>query len=233
MPTKPDYYAVLDVSKTASTDEIKRAFMKISMQCHPDRVKNRADLTPAQKEEASAKFQIAREAHEVLTDATKRAAYDRGGHAALSGVKTGVPTTAPRGSYKDAVGTDTTVRGRDASEDDGSFFRKRSGGDSSSSGSSRRDDGDGETAEQRRARAAEERRRNRETQKGGATATTPSSTADDIADAADRLKDATDAGVTLPLDVLRRFRENLQDLMREVDAAMDRARRNNNSNPRP
>jgi molecular chaperone DnaJ len=72
---KQDYYAALGVSKTASADEIKRAFRKLAMQCHPDR-------NPGDKE-AEHKFKELNEAYDVLKDEQKRAAYDRFGHAAF------------------------------------------------------------------------------------------------------------------------------------------------------
>ena len=72
---KQDYYAALGVSKTASADEIKRAFRKLAMQYHPDR-------NPGDKE-AEHKFKELNEAYDVLKDEQKRAAYDRFGHAAF------------------------------------------------------------------------------------------------------------------------------------------------------
>ena len=69
------YYEVLSVERTASDAEIKAAFRKQAMQCHPDR-------NPADKE-AEHKFKEVNEAYEVLKDADKRAAYDRFGHAAF------------------------------------------------------------------------------------------------------------------------------------------------------
>lgn len=74
--TERDYYEVLEVSKTASGDEIKRAFRKLAMQYHPDR-------NPGNKE-AEAKFKEINEAYEVLKDEQKRAAYDRYGHQAFA-----------------------------------------------------------------------------------------------------------------------------------------------------
>ena len=74
--TKRDYYEILGVSKTASADEIKKAYRKVAMQFHPDR-------NPGDKE-AEEKFKEAAEAYEVLSDADKRAKYDRYGHAAFS-----------------------------------------------------------------------------------------------------------------------------------------------------
>jgi len=75
MTEKRDYYDILEVSKTATDDEIKKAYRKKAMQYHPDR-------NPGNKE-AEAKFKEAAEAYEVLKDSNKRAAYDRYGHAAF------------------------------------------------------------------------------------------------------------------------------------------------------
>ena len=76
MSDKRDYYEVLSVSKTATPDEIKRAYRKLAMQYHPDRNKD---------EEAAARFKEINEAYEVLHDVEKRQLYDRYGHAGLRG----------------------------------------------------------------------------------------------------------------------------------------------------
>ena len=79
--TKRDYYEILGVSKTASAEEIKKAYRKVAMQYHPDR-------NPGDKE-AEDKFKEAAEAYEVLNDADKRAQYDRFGHNAFGGGRGG------------------------------------------------------------------------------------------------------------------------------------------------
>jgi molecular chaperone DnaJ len=79
--SKRDYYEILGVSKSASADEIKKAYRKVAMQYHPDR-------NPGDKA-AEEKFKEAAEAYEVLSDADKRAQYDRFGHAGISGAGRG------------------------------------------------------------------------------------------------------------------------------------------------
>lgn len=74
---KRDYYEILGVAKSATADEIKKAYRKVAMQFHPDR-------NPGNKE-AEEKFKEAAEAYEVLSDADKKAQYDRYGHAGVSG----------------------------------------------------------------------------------------------------------------------------------------------------
>ena len=69
---KRDFYEVLGVEKTASADEIKKAYRKAAMKYHPDR-------NPGDKE-AEAKFKEAGEAYEVLSDDDKRSRYDQFGH---------------------------------------------------------------------------------------------------------------------------------------------------------
>jgi len=75
--TKRDYYEILSVSKSASADEIKKAYRKVAMQYHPDR-------NPGDKG-AEEKFKEAAEAYEILSDQDKRAQYDRFGHAGVAG----------------------------------------------------------------------------------------------------------------------------------------------------
>lgn len=76
MADKRDYYEVLGVSKNADEAELKKAYRRLAMKYHPDR--NEGDET------AEAKFKEAKEAHDVLSDAQKRAAYDQFGHAGVS-----------------------------------------------------------------------------------------------------------------------------------------------------
>ena len=74
--SKRDYYEILGVNKSASADEIKKAYRKVAMQHHPDR-------NPGDKS-AEDKFKEAAEAYEILSDTDKKAQYDRYGHAGVS-----------------------------------------------------------------------------------------------------------------------------------------------------
>ncbi|MCB9094988.1 MAG: molecular chaperone DnaJ [Halobacteriovoraceae bacterium] len=77
MSSKRDYYEVLGVSKTATKDEIKKAYRKLALKYHPDR--NSGD------KDAEAKFKEASEAAEVLLSEEKRKTYDQFGHSGLDG----------------------------------------------------------------------------------------------------------------------------------------------------
>ncbi len=75
MPTKKDYYEVLEVGRGASDAEIKKAYRKLAKQYHPD-------VNPGDKA-AEAKFKEINEAYEVLSDPQKRSRYDQFGHAGV------------------------------------------------------------------------------------------------------------------------------------------------------
>lgn len=74
MPKK-DYYDILGVNRSASPEDLKKAYRRLAMKYHPDR-------NPGSKE-AEEKFKEAKEAFEILSDTQKRAAYDRHGHAGI------------------------------------------------------------------------------------------------------------------------------------------------------
>lgn len=76
MTTKKDFYEVLGVSKTASTEEIKKAYRNLARKFHPD-VNKETD--------AHEKFKEINEAYQILSDSKKREAYDRFGHSAFEG----------------------------------------------------------------------------------------------------------------------------------------------------
>jgi molecular chaperone DnaJ len=76
--SKRDYYEVLGVARSATPEEIKKAYRRAAMDWHPDR-------NPHRTGEAEERFKELTEAYSVLIDAEKRAAYDRYGHAGLGG----------------------------------------------------------------------------------------------------------------------------------------------------
>lgn len=78
---KRDYYEVLGVDKSASADEIKKAYRKMAIKYHPD--KNPGD------KEAEEKFKEAAEAYDVLSNPEKKQRYDQFGHAGMSGTAAG------------------------------------------------------------------------------------------------------------------------------------------------
>ncbi len=94
---KQDYYDLLGVARSATPDELKKAYRKLAMKYHPD--KNAGD------KESEKKFKEISEAYEVLKDDQKRAAYDRMGHAAFDGSMGG------GGGYQQAGGFDFSASG--------------------------------------------------------------------------------------------------------------------------
>src|SRR5919201_124529 len=77
---KQDFYEVLGVARDCSEADIKKAYRKLAMECHPDR--NNGDKV------AEERFKLVTEAYEVLRDSEKRATYDRYGH---QGIRGGAP----------------------------------------------------------------------------------------------------------------------------------------------
>jgi molecular chaperone DnaJ len=91
---KIDYYEVLEVSRTATDTELKAAYRKMALKYHPDRNPDNAD--------AEERFKACSEAYQVLSDPNKRAAYDRFGHAGVSGAGAGGGFTgSPFGDAQD------------------------------------------------------------------------------------------------------------------------------------
>ena len=96
---KRDFYEVLGLSKTASDDEIKKAYRKMAMKHHPDR--NQGDAA----KEAEVKFKEIKEAYEMLSDPEKRSAYDQFGHAGVDpNMRGGGAGGAGFGGFGDSFG---------------------------------------------------------------------------------------------------------------------------------
>ncbi len=98
--SKRDYYEVLGIAKDASDQDITKAYRKLAMKHHPDR------NTDGDAKVSEEKFKEAKEAYEVLSDASKRAAYDRFGHAGLGQGAGGFGGGGPEGfgGFADAFG---------------------------------------------------------------------------------------------------------------------------------
>lgn len=112
--SKKDYYSVLGVERSASSQDIKAAYRKMALKYHPDRNPN--------NKEAEEKFKEAAEAYEVLSDADKRRAYDQFGHEGLGGA--GMGGHGPGGMNMD----DIFEHFGDIFGDLGSIFGQQGGG---------------------------------------------------------------------------------------------------------
>ncbi|PCJ32539.1 MAG: molecular chaperone DnaJ, partial [Gammaproteobacteria bacterium] len=93
---KQDYYETLDVSRTATAAELKKAYRRMAMKFHPDRNPDNAD--------AEAHFKEAKEAYEILSNAQKRAAYDQFGHAGVDQSAGGGHRGGGAGGFSDIFG---------------------------------------------------------------------------------------------------------------------------------
>lgn len=74
---KRDYYEVLDADRSASEDDLKKAYRKLALQWHPDK-------NPDNRAQAEERFKEIGEAYQILSDPERRAQYDRFGHAAFA-----------------------------------------------------------------------------------------------------------------------------------------------------
>ena len=260
MSQKPDLYAVLGVERNATEAQIKKAFMLVTMTCHPDSAPYKK-LDDAKKAEADEKFKYAKEAQAVLTDPVKRTAYDKFGHAGLDGMNNAKSGDGP--NWSEAMGP---VKKRTRSNEEVFEFFDRAAernGDSKPAVKTS-ENTSGMSEEDMRAAAREARRRGRgqsggdiplytrprdpepepeAQQKPAPVAETPppaqkpaaqsaekpatvfESVAGKMNEAASRLRDAAKADAPLPVEALENFRDNLQDLIGEVDQAIAKARR--------
>ncbi|MFN7114104.1 MAG: DnaJ domain-containing protein [Alphaproteobacteria bacterium] len=252
MSQKPDFYQVLGVERTAGEADIKKAFMRITMTCHPDSAPYKK-LNDEQKAEADVKFAYGKEAQTVLLDPVKRAAYDKFGHPGLDSIANG---QQPQQSWSDAMGP-VKKRVRTNEEVFDFFDRAAERNGTASKAETKTSDGPELSEEDMRRAAAEARRRNRgqsqpdigssayvapkpepkpEVKPAPAaqkpaekTTAKPTSIFEDVAEkvseAAGRLRGAASDDVTLPAEVLEKFRDNLQDFIGEVDNAIRQSRR--------
>ena len=123
MPKQKDYYEVLGVKRDATNDQIRSSYRKLARQFHPD-----VNKSP----DAAKQFAQVQEAYDVLSDAEKRKAYDRFGHA---GVGAGPPPGSAGGGWGGFAGTGrggratwTSSGGGMGAEDLGSIFEEIFGG---------------------------------------------------------------------------------------------------------
>src|SRR5438045_7136637 len=111
MAAQRDYYQLLGVAETATTDEIKKAFRRLAKQHHPDRNPNNP--------QAADRFKEINEAHDVLSDTDKRKKYDQlRRYGAFAGP----------GGFRGGAGGSTAPRGRAAPPDRGDFALPHRGG---------------------------------------------------------------------------------------------------------
>ncbi|MDX2109293.1 MAG: molecular chaperone DnaJ [Verrucomicrobiota bacterium] len=127
MATKEDYYTLLGVSREVTPEELKKAYRKLAVKYHPD--KNPGDKA------AEERFKQISEAYEVLTDANKKAAYDRFGHAAFAPGGAGAPRPGGgQGNFHDPFDVFREVFGNQGGGGGGVFEEFFGGGGGSKGG---------------------------------------------------------------------------------------------------
>ena len=117
-----DYYKILNLTRTASQDEIKKAYRKLALKYHPD--KNSGDA------EAEAKFKEVSEAYEILSDEKKRQIYDQYGADAVKSGAAGMGGGAGFSSMEEALRTFMGAFGGSGDNIFDSFFGQGFGGNS-------------------------------------------------------------------------------------------------------
>ena len=94
---KRDYYEILGVSRSATEDDVKKAYRKLALKYHPDR-------NPEDRHEAEERFKEISEAYQVLSDPERRSLYDRFGHAAFEQGAPGGAGFDFGGNFEDIIG---------------------------------------------------------------------------------------------------------------------------------
>lgn len=252
MSQKPEYYSVLGVEKGAALEDIKKAYQRAAMRNHPDRMHGKSD---AEKETARQKFQEIEEAYKILSDDNKRSTYDSYGHDGLARLASGQSAGTGR-SFTDLAGP-STKRTVDVDEAFSYFDR---GGSAAIPTDGQRVDRAAAAEERRRAREARRtggsvsgvdslsvnvppsdpvgRPAKVDKPAPAPQPAAKSETGFDFKDAARDVRGAQDkisrlsrgGFVEVPLDTLERFRDNVQEMLDVIDAAIARSRR---GGPRP
>ncbi|KAI8384327.1 DnaJ domain-containing protein [Radiomyces spectabilis] len=94
MTNLPDYYSILDIPETATQEDIRQAYKKQALLHHPDRLPDTA--TAAERAEQTRQFQLIADAYYILSDSTRREAFDRNRaqHRTFASSSTAEPTTS-------------------------------------------------------------------------------------------------------------------------------------------
>jgi len=221
-----DYYQVLGIDKNAQVDAIKKAYKKLARRYHPDMQRSKTD---EEIEAAKVKFKEAEKAHNILTDEAKRSAYDNYGFSGLENLKSSEGSSSPSPKV--------TTRRQDYSEEGTTdFFFKTTSRKETDCGSSKTTITGGMSASERRARRREERQKrhgrcpeDKTSQKEFQASVEISLEFGDVADktqqAVEALKDSGNASISV--EKLESFRDNLNDLLKEVNSAIKRSNKKN------